>query len=102
MEPAKPSSESRSIIENITRIDFTIYNDVNRESVFSNQSDSIIPDLYDTNEPIHYNYITNVTNLSLRSLEPPLECPMCGLRATDCRGHFGTVVHLPYFPYKPN
>lgn len=96
---------SRNIdtIENITRIDFSIYTnaDVLKDSVISDPNGLTVADIYANNEPVQ----NGVIDKRLGPTENKVECTTCGETVLNCPGHFGhikfvePVFHMEFLPY---
>lgn len=76
-------------IENITRIDFSIYSnaDVVKDSVISDPNGVTVAEIYNNGEPVQGGAIDKRLGVT----EHKLECGTCGETALKCPGHFGHI-----------
>src|SRR5271154_2207312 len=76
-------------VENITRIDFSIYSnsDILKDSAISDPGGLNVAEIYSNSEPVQ----NGVIDKRLGVIEKNLECATCGETAMRCPGHFGHI-----------
>ena len=73
-------------VESITRVDFSIYSNLNviQDSVISDPNGITVAEIYNNNEPVQDGAIDSRLGTTENIL-----CKTCGEKALTCPGHFG-------------
>lgn len=107
METSKNTySRIVDMVENITRVDFSIYSnsDVVKDSAISDPNGITVAEIYNNGEPVQGGAIDKRLGVT----ENKLECGTCGETALKCPGHFGhikfvePVFHMGFLPFVKN
>ncbi|AYV85739.1 MAG: dna-directed rna polymerase subunit 1 [Satyrvirus sp.] len=106
METKSTYTRKVDTIENISRIDFSIYRnpDILKDSAISDPSGITIAEINNNGEPVH----GGANDRRLGVTENKFDCGTCGESALRCPGHFGhikfaePVFHMGYLLFLKN